>query len=376
MEEGMRMKVYYGTNFWGHPKEGQAPMEELPIRQEFTWGELSGFIPAIYVSEEGLAIDFCIRIPNEKVQAFLDKWGDKLTGDISDEEQEQISRENPLDIAFNVKLYLNGQELENAFGCGASYSKVIAREYERRYQKTFPKNSKEQQLMQEYGCEDSLSWCFKRHMCKWEHRPEVLDCLEIEFIAGRKEYFGEALEIGVEDVNQTYEIQSPVDGNTYQLHICEVEQKELNPEIFNMHGDLRGRRKHAKENNLEKFAERIAEQGTIEYPCHYLALSCEMLAAASFGVGESLSYEQFRLKDSSKGNKARRLRQYQASEVNVIVGAVDGPTSVFIAGRKKDMEKQLAVSSMYFDPIDRVSWVPVFLEKEREDMRLEVFFHK
>lgn len=339
-------------------------MQEILIHQEFVWGELCGFIPGIYVNEEGIAVDLCIRVPNEKVRAFLDKWGERLLENTDEEEQEQITGENPLHMDFNVKLFVNGQELENVFGCGASYSKVIVEEYERRYQKEFRKDCLELQLMQEYGCEDTVSWYFERHMCRWECRPEELECVEIELIAGCKEYFGETLEIGVEDVGRTYEIQSPVDGSIYQLHICEAEQKEINQEIFAMHrkGHLYGREKHVQE--------------MIEYPNHYLTISYRISSASVLEAEKQLSYEQFRLMDRSRGDKARRHKQYQDSAVNVIVGEVDGPTSIFIAGKKKDMEQQLAITSMYFEPITRAEWSPVFLQKEREDMRLLVVLSK
>ena len=65
------MKVYFGKNFWGSGEDG-TEMEEIRLNQSFLWEDISGFIPSVYVDEEGIAIDFCIRVSNEKLKYFWD----------------------------------------------------------------------------------------------------------------------------------------------------------------------------------------------------------------------------------------------------------------------------------------------------------------
>ena len=70
------MKVYFGKNFWGSGEDG-TEMEEIRLNQSFLWEDISGFIPSVYVDEEGIAIDFCIRVSNEKLKIFFGISGSK-----------------------------------------------------------------------------------------------------------------------------------------------------------------------------------------------------------------------------------------------------------------------------------------------------------
>lgn len=240
------MKVYYGTNFWGSPKEAEE-LEKISLNKEFIWDSLSGFVPAIYVGEQGIAVDICIRVSNAEVKDFYEKWRPKLHDQISEEERRQAQLENPLNIDFSLNIFVNGEKLENDFGCGTCYSSVIAKEY------TTAHPGKEEQLMTEYSCDQNYAWYFKRHMCKWGVRSKKLETLEIEFISSNKE-------------------------------LCSQQQ------------------------------------------------------------------------NADYGEKPRRMQENSDGTVTVI-GYIDGPTSVFLAGKQKDKEERIA-----------------FPEKEREDMTLYIAF--
>lgn len=63
------MKVYYSGNFWGGHKF-EHPGKEIPVRKEFMWGGLKWHIPAIYACSKGLVIDFCVEIPQKRIEKF------------------------------------------------------------------------------------------------------------------------------------------------------------------------------------------------------------------------------------------------------------------------------------------------------------------
>lgn len=331
------MKVYYGTNFWGHPKEAEE-LEKLSLNKEFTWDSLSGFIPAVYVGEQGIVVDICIRVSNTEVKDFYEKWKPKLHGQISEEERRQAELENPLNIDFSLNISVNGEKLENDFGCGTCYSSVIAKEYITAHP------GEEEQLMTEYSCDQNFAWYFKRHMCKWGVRPKKLENLEIEFVSSNKEFSCAPIEFGMESVGRSYELTHPLGGKIYELHVHDMKQGEIDQELFK---------------RLDKKEEKV------QHPTHYISLF--------YSLTPELLADKFQMQNADYGEKPRRIQENLDGTVTVI-GYIDSSSSVFLAGKQKDKEKRIAVSPLYFEPVKDVKWRPVFLEKEREDMTLYIAF--
>lgn len=325
--------------FGGGAPEYARPLQEIKLNQEFVWEELSGFIPAVYSGSKGMVIDFCIRVSNEAVQQFLDKWECKLGNRLSEEEQEALMEENPLTVNFNLKVTVNGEELENELGCGTSYSRIV---FEKYHSKERQGITEEERLAQEYGCDDTASWCFVRHSCRWEKKPDRLESLVIDFIAERKPYAAEKIETDADCGGKIFSVVHPLTGETYELKVYGTEQNTLNPNIWK---EMKGR------------------NSGLEYPTQYLALSYEL-------TGE-LAEEEFRLQDCGRGDRPRGLAGNQAAGVSVIGGS-SGPVSVFVAGKAKDNRRRTALSELYFSLPEKLVWKPVFMEKERTDMRLHI----
>lgn len=342
------MKVYYGTNFWGSSRAAERKaakevgetakkyelLEKVTLNQEFIWGDISGFIPAIYVGSEGMAVDLCIRVSNEAYQTFYDKWKPRLENGLSKTEREQIEAENPMNINFALGASVNGEKLQNDFGCGTCYSKIAIDEYR--------KGGVEEQLIREYECDESSSWCFKRQMWKWKEQPEQIHNLELEFIAEQKAYPGTQIEVDLESKGKKYDILHPLNDKHYELQISNIVQQEISKEVL----------------------EGLKERHDWEYPNQYLIIS--------YAMEPDISQNNFHLKDATEGDSPRNMCAHENGAVSVIVGNVDGPTSIFIAGKRKDKQEMIAVSAMHFEPVAHVSLNAVFMEKEREDMRLRI----
>ncbi|MBO5145285.1 MAG: hypothetical protein J6C19_07075 [Lachnospiraceae bacterium] len=324
------MKVYYGENFWGSGRSG-TEMKEIHLNQDFLWDDISGFIPSVYVCSEGIAIDICIRVPNEPVRCFWDKWHQRLGEEMNEDEQETLFQENPLDIDFNVQICINGEKLENDFGCGACYTK----EYENNME-----GSLEEQLFLAYGCDESASWVFKRHMCRWDGQPQQMNTITVDFLAPDKPLACEDIELGLEDANKEWTLTSPVNGGQYTLHVDKVEQQELSEDMLALHQSRRHK---------------------LQYPRHYMTVS--------YHIEPELPENAFLLQSAGKGDKPRGQSAQAAAEISVIGGA-DGPTSIFIAGKRDRRQGRIAITALHFEPVERELWRPVFMIKERRDMRL------
>ena len=81
------------------------------------WGNKNLYIPAIYVGQEGVALDLCMRVPLSDISAFMDKWKDRDYENMSDEEVEQAESESPYSVDFNIVLALDGVRVKTTFGC-------------------------------------------------------------------------------------------------------------------------------------------------------------------------------------------------------------------------------------------------------------------
>ena len=92
-----------GGGFWGG--DGK-PGKEVIIGKLFSWGSEKWYIPAAYICDEGLVVDYCMEAEPAGVKAFIDKW-DLLNEDrnrYTKEQQEQIQREHPLNANFYGKV--------------------------------------------------------------------------------------------------------------------------------------------------------------------------------------------------------------------------------------------------------------------------------
>ena len=332
------MNVYFNTNYWGHPNSAK-PMELIKVKKEFTYGDFSGFIPAAYVSEEGIALDFCVQIPNEKVQAFWDKWHTKMEGVLDMEDAKQIGVEDPFRMDFGIKIAVNGIELESVLGCSIGYTTI--------YDNVQAADMKlEQQMLAEYGCDSEGSWCFRRQMSRWDEQPETIKEIRVDLFAYEKSYRSEKIAIGMDCVGKTYEIRHPRSGERYQLTVDKVEQQTLDSEF------------------IEQIGKGLRNQKNtgIVYPNQYLSVA--------YHLSPEIALNQFVLESAGKGDSPRGMLEKQAAGVTVI-GGCDGTTSIFFAG-KNGGQGRLALTDLYFEPVESSLWNPVFMEKEQEDMRLVV----
>ena len=57
-----------------------------------------------------------------------------------------------------------------------------------------------------------------------------------------------------------------------------------------------------------------------------------------------------------------------ASSVGII-GGVDGPTAIFV-GKPQYPQHLMAYSGLRFEPVETVTWMPVFREKPAEDITI------
>lgn len=346
------MNVYFDENFWGcgSGPHKEAPGEPVHVDAQLWWEERKVRIPAVYVCEQGLTVDFCVRIPVEDIEYFGQKWmplADGLT------EEEQLDRENPFSCDWNVLLDINGRRAENRSGCAVSWMPPALRADEARGPET--DEAVDEILMESYGCSRRDGWKFFRRSYAWPGgEKEPVRTLDFGFEKNPDYYPGPRFTTRLGEEKKQVEFCHPVSKKRHMLTVRELEQAVL-PERDVLEPKLMGMR-------FEKI------------PAHFLVIK--------YTVEPALPEGELRLCDCGKadppvmsGKRAAGVSVIggAAGPVSVIGGAA-GPVSVFLAGRNRTERQdwQSACSSVHYGPVDRVEWRMDFHVKSREKKKIEI----
>lgn len=325
-------KVYFEGNFWGHSGADKAG-QEITVRKEFDWAGHRWLIPSVYSTAKGLVIDFCMRVPQAELRAFLDKWGispENDGSDLSDEERMAADAENPLSVDFRTKATVNGRALRQSHGCGVCWNPC------------FPElNGMEAKaVLEHYGLDSDDAWAICRVCLPWatRRRPQI-KTLSVHLERNPAELPG--THFHVHAPGDTVSFVHPTTGVEYTLTVQEYEQQEL--------------------------PERAFPDANCEYPTHCIAMG--------YTVTPELGTNELTLQDCSPGDRPRqKCTDPCAPEATFdccvgIIGGADGPTAVFITGSTRS-HVRTACSSLHFEPTDDVEWRIVFHEKMTEDLEL------
>lgn len=326
-------KVYYEGSFWGKGK-GRAG-KEIQINKNFVWGSENWYVPAVYACAKGLVVDFCVEVPPERIRVFIDKWQlPQLDGEqISQQMQEQMERENPLNISFRPVARVNGEEITAKSGCSVCWIPTSC----------LPEGEKREleaeDCLTHYGMDKSRGWVLHRWNFPWvtAQRPK-LKSLKIELKRGLTKM--EGIHFFTPSVGHQVQFAHPVSGVEHTLTVLSCEPETLAPRPW--------------------------RQEQFELPNHCMTMTYRLepdLPDKSFRVLDCQQSDAPRVK-KAEGN-AEGNAENTASTIGIIGGA-DGPTAVVVSG-KRISNGHTAISSLHFQPQKEVEWRIVFYEKLVED---------
>lgn len=334
------MDVYLNSYF-GNTKGGETPAKEINADKKFEWNGRQWNIPAIYLFENGLVIDFCIMIPKADAEEYLNRWYGKCRADkLTNEEFEVIEKESPFSFSFRADACLNGEELP---GLGASA--VSWHPCEKGRECIGPEA---EELMEHYGCSRQEGWQFVRSSYSWPEsgKPPLtkagLGTLTLTLKAHPVFYPGFHFKTEEGQPRQDLSFTHPATMEVYTLNILSCTADTLPDNSF-------------------------PEDRGLIYPRNYLVLS--------YTVTPELSPEEFLIRDCSPCDQpyAREKAAGQSSVYSVsVIAASGGPVSIFVAG--KDPEGTIAYpacSSPHFSPVTSAEWRTVFYKKECEDLTVD-----
>lgn len=332
-EQPAEWKVTYDGGFWSN--EGNAGIE-VTIGKTFYWGKEKWYIPAAYICDKGLVIDYFMEADPVQIKKFIDKWDlfNEEHNHYTMEQREQIEREHPLNVHFCGHATLNGQSLQNGHGCGLSW----LTEY------CLPQGSRHdvetRRILEHYGLDVNRAWAIHR----WSYEWGEANGLDIQSLTVRMERQQENIagqHFVTPAVGERITLSHPLTGQTYTLTVHEVEQQD--------------------------FPEHVFRDSNMEYPSHFLAIS--------YSLEPDIHDRGFMIQDCAEGDHPRQKKRdpsefepvvfAHAAAIGVIGGA-DGPTAITM-GRSAP-KLHVACSSLHFEPVNEVEWRAVFSEKLMDDV--------
>ena len=322
-------KVTYDGGF--HCNRG-APGTEIATNRTFRWGDEIWHIPAVYLCDRGLVVDYLLEVDTERVLAFIRKWDpfndehNPYTG----EQLAQMQQEHPLYARFIGKAIFNGRMLQNAQGCSQMWMPACC----------LPKgsclNPETARILEHYDLDPNRAWSFHRFSYAWGSAEGMnLQTLSIHMERQRENMAGRRF--ATPTVGESILLTHPLSGETHILTVNGVEQQELPEHPF--------------------------RDSDMEYPNHFLVMS--------YSLEPDIPNPGFVLQDCASPDEPRHKKQnpYRTAGTSTaigIIGGADGPTAV-LTGRNA-ASLHAVCSALRFEPVEQVWWRPVFREKLVSDI--------
>lgn len=341
------MDVYFGENFWGKSR-GEMPGKKISVGKTFTWSGRKWSLPAVYLFEEGITADFCVHVPLDEIESFVSKWnhGEEMSK-FSDEEMEEMERENPFSSNYNIEMYLNGQKMENMGRSGIAWHPL--------HLEGEAVDSLSEMLMETYECSRDAGWEFVRVSFRYpDVQPEKIKIVsensgaDIIFQFERNPVFypGPHFTAGIEDVGKCIELVHPETGRKHILTIGDVETHEME---YGKPVRMLGRRLR-------------------NIPTKYLMMR--------YTLEPDLPLEQFRVQDCQKSDAPETNMDSQGAVAISVIGGADGPVSFFAAGRKEEEDtlknEKTVCSALHYEAVDRTEWRTSFQMTGKESKEIHV----
>lgn len=305
--------------------------KEFSLHREFTWGEETWFLPALYLCGQGIVLDMFLRAEPEKERAFRKKFGldENNDGtDLSEEVRLAAEAEDPLGAAFKPALRLNGKQICGAWGTGMYFRPGLEAE------------SSMKETLTHYKLDIRYGWAFHR----WRFpvpgvRQKELRSLELLLKREKTAMPGPVFDLSAPGARAVF---TDPWGQTHTLQAVCMEPQRLEERHF-----------PGMENR--------------EMPRYFTLMQ--------YVLEPDLDSDRYALTDAKDGDRPRpgntgKKGAGGAAAIGIIGGA-DGPVTVFLAGGSS--RKKTACSSLRFEPSEFHSWRITFYEKKLPDITVKLF---
>ena len=322
-------KVYFDGNFWGH--RGKDPAgKKISLGKQFDWAGYHWQIPALYLCDQGLVMDFCIQVDENEIRQFMEKWNLSPQNDSCDnfthDQQLQIEWENPLCFDFLPSLKLSDTILQTNHGCTTSYNPCLPHK--------MTDGSQAKRLLDHYHLDSSHGWIICRNAFPWESNR----CPEIQSLSLIME------ENPVHLPGPHFRVHAPGDSFTFSHPLTE-EACTLTVQAL----------------EHQTVPQSCLTANRRSYPTHCVCMYYTLSPEPA---------EKVEVFDTAQGDQPAERGSDPDPQNPVcntgIIGGADGPIAIFL-GPVSHGTCRVACSSLYFDPIlDDVEWRLVFCVRQFE----------
>lgn len=328
-------KVTFEGGFWSN--EGN-PGEEIRVEKRFSWGEEKWYIPAVYLCDEGIVVDYCKEADCAAIKAFIDKWDllNEHKNYYTNEQRDQMSLEHPLSRDANISAIVNGQLVRENHGCGVSWIPSVLVPQERSRDDIVGK------LMDHYNLDPDKAWSINRCSIPWSDE-KTSDVQSMELRMEAREVSIPGIRFVAEHEGDIFKFVHLLTGMEHVLTVQEIESKELSQTHF--------------------------QDETMEYPRFFKAMT--------YTVEPDIDRNHMVVLDCADGDSARPKKNISREKGSVtvssigVIGGASGPVGV-ILGNAVPKTLHVACSAVRFEPVDRVEWRIVFREKLKEDVQIKL----
>ena len=102
----LKWDVGFGTGFADYCEKKRAG-QEITVNKSILWNNEEWCVPAIYLCDNGIVVDTYMEVNTDKIDAFMDKWGNKPVETLSIEEQMLRELDDPIDLEVIGSLEVN-----------------------------------------------------------------------------------------------------------------------------------------------------------------------------------------------------------------------------------------------------------------------------
>lgn len=325
--------VTFDGGFWSN--DG-TPGKEIRVEKRFSWCEEKWYIPAIYLCDEGIVVDYCKEADCAAIEAFIDKWDllNEHKNHYTNEQRDQMSLEHPLSRDANISAIVNGQLVRENHGCGVSWipSSVVPQ--------GGPRENTVQKLMDHYNLDPDKAWSINRCSIPWSHE-KTSDIWTMELRMEPREASIPGIRFFAEREGDNFKFVHPITEMEHVLTVREIESKELSKTHF--------------------------QDETMEYPRFFKAMT--------YTVEPDIDRNHMVVLDCADGDSARPKKNISREKESItassigVIGGASGPVGV-ILGNAVPRTLHAACSAVRFEPVDHVEWRIVFREKLKEDIQI------
>lgn len=320
--------VRFGGGFFDNC-DNDTVTEEISTDTVFRWGDEIWHVPAVYVFERGIVVDFCTEVDYSREKEFIDKYRE-FDGELS----ESIEAENPLCINFRPTAILNGYPLKRGCGYGISYipAELLDVQNQREAEET----------VRHYGLDCKKAWVFSRYSFFLDGASsEMIEELSVKL--EREKVPITAASFKNPSVGYKISVTHPTRGTKHTITVSGYRQTEMS----------------------------FHSSDEYEYPTHCTEMT--------FTVSPDLSKGNIRVRDRLENDepkrrvtKSRENGDDLYSGAIAIIGGADGPTTVLLSEKSGSNALHSAYSALHFEPRSDVEWRVTFYEKPLCDIEIKI----